>query len=149
VRARYFDGIAFFRVVRGFVAQFGLHGDPAVAAVWEKASIPDDSTRVSNTRGTLSFALDGPSSRSTQLFFNLRDNSQLDHMAPVGFAPIGKVTDGLPVLDALEFKYSSAAGRELPGPNQDSIAAQGDAYLKREFPDLDRIETARVVRSWK
>jgi peptidyl-prolyl cis-trans isomerase A (cyclophilin A) len=149
VQARFFDGVAFFRVIRGFVAQFGLHGTPAVAQVWEKRSIPDDSTRASNTRGTLSFANDGPSSRSTQMFFNLGDNSRLDHFAPAGFPPIGKVTDGLPVLDALESKYSSAAGRELPGPNQDTILAQGDAYLKREFPDLDRIKTARVVRVWK
>lgn len=149
VRGRYFDGVAFFRVIRGFVAQFGLHGDPAVAAAWEKRAIPDDSTRTSNARGTLSFAHDGPGTRSTQMFFNLRDNAQLDHMAPAGFAPIGRVTDGLPVLDALYYEYSSGAGRELPGPNQDSISAQGRAYLRREFPRLDSIETARVIRAWK
>lgn len=149
VKGRYYDGVAFFRVVRQFVAQFGLHGDPAVNAAWDPRTIPDDTTVASNTRGMLSFAHGGPDSRSTQLFFNLGDNSRLDHLPPAGFAPLGKATlESLPVLDALETKYSGEGRVELAGPDQDSITAKGDEYLRRAFPDLDRIENARVVRIW-
>lgn len=150
VQGRYYDGVAFFRVVRQFVAQFGLHGDPAVNAAWDPRTIPDDTTVASNTRGILSFAHGGPGSRSVQLFFNLGDNARLDHLPPAGFAPLGKATlESLPALDALETKYSGGGLTELAGPDQDSIVAKGDEYLRREFPDLDRIESARVVRSWK
>jgi peptidyl-prolyl cis-trans isomerase A (cyclophilin A) len=148
VQARYFDGLAFFRVVRGFVAQFGLHGDTAVSRAWEGGRIPDDSVKTSNVRGTLSFASAGANSRSTQLFFNLGDNSRLDRLG-AGFMPIGQVIAGMPVLtEQLYSVYSGTAGREEGGPDQDSIRAQGDAYLRRSFPLLDRIESARVTRRY-
>jgi peptidyl-prolyl cis-trans isomerase A (cyclophilin A) len=145
VQGRYFDGLAFFRVVRGFVAQFGLHGDTAVSRAWERRGIPDDSVKTSNVRGTMSFASAGPDSRSTQLFFNLGDNARLDRLG-AGFMPIGRVTAGMPVLTELYSVYSGTAGREEGGPAQDSIRAQGDEYLRRSFPLLDRIERVRVIR---
>ena len=147
VQGRYFDGLAFFRVVRGFVAQFGLHGDTLVSRAWEGRRIPDDSVKTSNVRGTLSFASAGAASRSTQLFFNLGDNARLDRLG-AGFMPIGQVTAGMPVLTELYSVYSGTAGREDGGPDQDSLRAQGDAYLRRGFPLLDRIERARVIRRW-
>ena len=149
VRGGFYDGQAFFRVIRGFVAQFGLHGDTAVAEVWRERTIPDDTVGAENVRGTLTFARSGQDSRTTQLFFNLGDNRRLDTTDGFGFAPIGRVVEGLPVLDALNPEYSGPAGRELPdGPHQDSIWARGEAYLVEKFPNLDRIERARVVRSW-
>ncbi len=149
VRGGFYDGQAFFRVIRGFVAQFGLHGDAAVAEAWRERTIPDDTVGAENVRGTLTFARSGQDSRTTQLFFNLGDNRRLDTTDGFGFAPIGRVVEGLPVLDALNPEYSGPAGRELPdGPHQDSIWARGEAYLVEKFPNLDRIERARVVRSW-
>jgi cyclophilin family peptidyl-prolyl cis-trans isomerase len=149
VQGRFFDGLAFFRVVRGFVAQFGLHGDTAVSAAWKERRIADDSVKSSNVRGTLSFASAGPGSRSTQLFINLADNQRLDRLGGIGFPPIGAVTAGMPVVTELYSLYSGSGGQELPGPSQDSINAQGDAYLRRGFPLLDRIESARVIRRWR
>ncbi len=150
VRGRFYDGQAYFRVIRGFVAQFGLHGDTAVSDAWKERRLPDDSIRAENVRGTLSFSRAGPNSRTTQLFFNLGDNRRLDRMDGYGFAPIGRVIEGLPVLDPLNPEYSGPAGRELPdGPNQDSARVRGDAYLLESFPRLDRIERARVVQSWR
>ena len=149
VRGGFYDGQAFFHVIRGFVAQFGLHGDTAVAEAWRERTIPDDTVGAENVRGTLTFARSGLDSRTTQLFFNLGDNRRLDTTDGFGFAPIGRVVEGLPVLDALNPEYSGPAGRELPdGPHQDSIWARGEAYLVEKFPNLDRIERARVVRSW-
>ena len=148
VQARYFDGLAFFRVVRGFVAQFGLHGDTAVSRVWATRQIRDDSVRASNARGTLAFASAGPDTRSTQLFFNLGDNQRLDRLGGIGFPPIGEVTAGIAVLTQLYDEYSTSGGREVGGPDQDSMRTVGDDYLRRNFPLLDRIERARVVRKW-
>ena len=147
VRGGYYDGQAFFRVIRGFVAQFGLHGDTLVSAAWKDNRLQDDSVRADNVRGTLSYARAGANTRGTQLFFNLGDNRRLDDANGFGFAPIGRVVEGLPVLDQINFEYSGPAG-ELPGPNQDSITVRGDAYLLEKFPNLDRIERARVTRSW-
>ena len=147
VRGGYYDGQAFFRVIRGFVAQFGLHADTTVSAAWKERQLQDDSVRAENVRGTLSYARSGPNSRTTQLFFNLGDNRRLDAANGFGFAPIGRVVEGLPVLDQLNAEYSGPAG-DLPGPNQDSIAVRGDGYLREKFPRLDRIERAEVVRRW-
>ena len=107
----------------------------------------DDSVRTENVRGTLSFARAGRDSRTTQLFFNLGDNRRLDAANGFGFAPIGRVVEGLPVLDQINFEYSGPTGN-LPGPSQDSIAARGDAYLLEKFPRLDRITRARVTKRW-
>jgi peptidyl-prolyl cis-trans isomerase A (cyclophilin A) len=142
----YFDGIRFFRVLNGFMAQFGMSGDTSVGRVWRGLSLSDDPVRHSNTRGTLTFANTGaPDSRGTQLFINYGNNAQLDGAR---FAPVGEVTSGMSVVDSLYSEYGEGApgGR---GPDQGRIGAEGNAYLVREFPKLDYIVTARVSEEWK
>jgi cyclophilin family peptidyl-prolyl cis-trans isomerase len=135
VKARFFDGARFFRVVPGFVVQFGEAADPAVTKKWN-VTIPDDPVKASNTRGTVAFAATSqPNSRTTQLFINLGDNAKLDSM---GFAPIGHVTSGMDNVDKIYPLYGEA-------PDQEQITAQGNAYLKKNFPRLDYIKTARIV----
>lgn len=148
VSQRYFDDVAFHRVIRNFVAQFGIHGDTAVSRAWRGQAIVDEPVKATNRRGTLSFARGGPDSRSVQLFFNTVDNTpRLDTLNGFGFPPIGEVVEGLPVLDSLNWEYSGTRGGEtFPGPSQDSIGRQGNAYLRRAFPRLDYIVTARLVR---
>jgi peptidyl-prolyl cis-trans isomerase A (cyclophilin A) len=135
VNAGYFTEVAFFRVVPGFIAQFGLHGDPSVNERWEEKPIRDDPVRQSNRRGTIVFATAGPNTRANQLFINFKDNAQLDGM---GFSPIGRVVEGLTVVDSLFDGYGEA-------PVQARIARQGNRYLKLEFPLLDYVKSARVV----
>lgn len=149
-RQRYFDEVAFHRVIRNFVAQFGIHGDPTVSAAWRGQSIPDDSVRHPNRRGTLSFARSGPNTRSVQLFFNLVDNTpRLDTLNRFGFPPLGEIVEGLAVMDSLNWEYGGTRGGQvLPGPSQDSISRQGNAYLQRAFPRIDYIRTARIVREY-
>ena len=141
VRSGYFDGVRFFRVIPGFMAQFGIHGDPQVAAAWRDATIPDDPVREHNARGTVSFATAGPGTRTTQLFINYSDNGRLDGM---GFSPFGRVVEGLDVVDRLYGGYGEGApgGR---GPDQSTIQAQGNAYLERAFPELDYVKRAEIV----
>lgn len=150
VRAKFFDNVAFFRTIKNFVAQFGLHGDTAVSRAWEGAAIPDEAVRRPNVRGTISFARGGPNTRGTQLFFNMVDNTpRLDTIAGFGFPPLGMIVDGLSVLDSLNWEYSGTrGGQTLPGPSQDSIRVLGNSYLVRAFPRLDYIRTARVIRQW-
>lgn len=135
VKAKYFDGARFYRVVPGFVVQWGAAADPAVSKKWD-VTIPDDPVKASNTRGTITFAASGqPNSRTTHLFINLGNNARLDLM---GFAPIGRVTSGMPVVDRIYSGYGEQ-------PDQTLIAAQGNAYLEKEFPKLDYVKTARVI----
>jgi peptidyl-prolyl cis-trans isomerase A (cyclophilin A) len=142
VRGGYYDGVRFFRVIDGFMAQFGMHGDPQVTAAWRSVPIPDDPVMASNTRGMVTFAMTGqPNSRTTQLFVNYRDNSNLDAM---GFAPVGEVVDGMDVVDQLYSGYGEGAPNGQ-GPSQAQIQAQGNEYLEREFPQLDYIERATIV----
>ena len=141
VRNGYYDDVRFFRVVSGFMAQFGLHGDPAINTAWDDASIPDDPVVQSNTRGMMTFAMAGPNTRTTQVYINLVDNARLDRM---GFAPFGKVVEGMEVVDALHSGYGEGAPRGR-GPRQDRIATEGNAYLAAEFPELDYVKTARIV----
>lgn len=150
VRNRYFDSVAFHRTIRNFVAQFGIHGDTAVSAAWRGKSIPDDTVRQTNRRGRLSFARGGPNTRSVQLFFNTVDNTpRLDTLNGFGFPPIGEVVRGMTVLDSLNWEYSGTrGGQTFPGPSQDSIGREGNAYLRRHFPRLDYIVRARVASSW-
>ncbi len=141
VRIGYFDDTAFFRVKKGFVVQFGLHGDSRVNSVWKDANLPDDGVQQKNMRGTLTYAMAGPGTRTTQVFVNLGDNRGLDAQ---GFAPFGKVVEGLPVLESLYDGY----GDMRPfgeGPDQRAILSMGNAYLKREFPKLDYIERATIL----
>jgi len=140
-RAGFFDDSRFFRVRAGFIAQFGIPGDPAVAAVWKSQTIPDDPVRQSNTRGFVSYAMTGPDARTTQLFINLGDNSRLDKE---GFAPVGRVVEGMEVIDRLYAGYGEAAGGGMRGGKQGAIFEGGNAYLDREFPLLDRLLRATV-----
>lgn len=149
VRHGYYDQARFFRVVGGFVAQFGLSGDPAVNAAWEGKNLPDEPVRVSNTRGRVAYARGGPHSRSVQLYLNLADNVRLDTVSSFGFPPIAEVVSGLAAADALTFEYGGTRADRKPGPSQDSIRVRGNAYLDRAFPRLDFIRTARVLREWK
>lgn len=143
VGANYYDGARFFRALRGFVVQFGIAADSTTSAAWRTRSIPDDTVRQTNRRGTLVFAAGGPNTRTTQLFFNLRDNARLDAM---GFAPLGEIVRGLDVLDALHIDYALVPGGATP--DQGKISNEGEAYLAREFPLLDKIHTARIVRTF-
>ena len=143
----YYDGNRFFRVLKGYVAQFGLSGDPLVAATWKPRVIPDDAVRESNRKGRVSFASAGPRSRTTQLFINLVDNTRLDTLGRVGFPPIGEVVEGLDVVEGLYSGYGEGVPRGN-GPSQDRIAREGNAYLARSFPKLDSVVTAKVERAW-
>jgi peptidyl-prolyl cis-trans isomerase A (cyclophilin A) len=137
VRAHFFDGVEFFRVVHGFVVQFGISGYPAVSSAWQSAAIQDDPLKTSNVRGSITFADSGPNTRTTQLFVNLADNSSLDALH---FTPFGKVTKGMNVVDKLYGGYG-----EAPSNLQPQIQSQGNAFLKAQFPKLDAVITARVV----
>jgi peptidyl-prolyl cis-trans isomerase A (cyclophilin A) len=141
VKSGYYDGVRFFRVIPGFMAQFGIHGDPRVSAAWRDARIPDDPVRQRNARGMVTFATAGPGTRTTQLFINYRDNNPLDGM---GFAPFGRVVEGMEVVDRLYGGYGEGApgGR---GPDQGRIQAEGNAYLERAFPELDQVRRATIV----
>ena len=143
VKTGYFTDVAFFRVVDDFMAQVGIHGDPEVNAAWRNAGIQDDPVEQSNTRGMVTFAKTGmPNSRTTQFFISTTDNSRLDSM---GFAPFGKVRD-MTAVDKLHSGYGDGPpmGR---GPRQDQIQSVGNDYLRREFPELDYIKSARILES--
>lgn len=135
VEAGFYDDARFFRVVPGFVAQFGINGTPATNAMWSSRTIPDDPVVRSNTRGFVTFAqTSARNSRTTQLFINLDDNARLDDMR---FAPFAVVVSGMDVVEALNAEYGEQ-------PSQAQIGAQGNAYLDANFPRLDYIVTARV-----
>lgn len=133
-REGFFDQDRFFRVIPGFIAQFGINDTPKVNERWEATPIPDDSVRQSNTRGTITFATEGPNTRSHQLFINLADNPRLDKL---GFTPVGRVVAGMDVADALYGGYEEA-------PVQRMIQRLGNSYLSRMFPKLDYVRTARL-----
>lgn len=142
VKAGYFQDIAFFRAVEGFMVQFGIHGSPAASAKWRGASIADDPAKgISNKRGFLTYAMGGPNTRTTQLFINYRDNANLDSM---GFTPFGQVTQGMEVLDSLYKGYGDGPPSGA-GPNQGRLQMEGNAFLRREFPNLDYIKSAQLV----
>ncbi len=140
VKNGYYDDTAFFRVVGGFMAQIGIHGAPEVNAVWRNQKIQDDPVTQSNTRGMISYAKSGPNTRTTQIFINYADrNSNLDSQV---FSPFGKVIEGMDVVDSL---HSGYGGGPPTGPNQGRLQAEGNAYLKADFKDLDYIKTARII----
>jgi peptidyl-prolyl cis-trans isomerase A (cyclophilin A) len=144
VSARYYDEVRFFRVIPGFMAQWGFHGSPAVNDAWEAMPIQDDPPKGSNVRGTLTFATRGRGTRTVQLFVNRQDNKNLDAL---GFVPVGQVVDSMMVVDKLYSGYGEGAPNGL-GPSQRQIALYGNTYLKKSFPELDAIDSARVVRRW-
>ncbi len=141
VTSGYFTDVAFFRVLDGFVAQFGIHGDPNVNRVWNSATIQDDEVKQRNQRGTIVFAKTGmPNSRSVQFFLNFQDNFSLDSQ---GFSPFGRVTEGMEVVDSLYSGYGEG-GPQGRGPSQGQLQQEGNAYLRRDFPKLDYIKRAVV-----
>jgi peptidyl-prolyl cis-trans isomerase A (cyclophilin A) len=145
-RAHFYDGVRFFRTVRGFVTQFGLHGDTAVARAWRGQRLQDDRPVKSNVRGTVSFAAGGANTRTTQIYISYGNNSRLDTL---GFAVFGQVIRGMEtVVDSLYNGYGEGAPRGQ-GPSQQEIGRQGNAYLIREFPMLDYVVTARVTEEWR
>ena len=143
VKNGFYDNARFFRVISGFMVQFGISGDPAISSVWRSAQIPPDKVKQQNRRGYITFAMAGsPDTRTTQVFINFADNTNLDSQ---GFAPFGRVTSGMNVVDKLFSGYGEGApsGR---GPNQGRIQAEGNAYLEKEFPKLDYIKSATIVK---
>lgn len=134
VAEHFFDGQKFFRVIPGFIAQFGLNDKPAVNARWDVLPLKDDSVTHTNARGTVVFATLGPNTRTHQLFINLADNGRLDAL---GFAPIGRVVDGMEAVDSLFNGYGES-------PDQELIQTLGNSYLERTFPKLDFIRTATI-----
>ncbi|MEX0590616.1 MAG: peptidylprolyl isomerase [Xanthobacteraceae bacterium] len=138
VKNGYFDDARFFRVMPGFMAQFGINGDPKVNAQWRNARIKDDPVRQSNKRGFVTYATSGPDGRTTQVFINFDDNSGLDSE---GFSPFGQVTSGMNVVEALNNEYGDGAPRGR-GPDQMRLQQEGNAYLNKEFPRLDFVKKA-------
>lgn len=140
IQAGYYDGCRFFRVISGFMAQFGIHGDPKVTEQWNKPILDDPVVR-SNKRGFVSYAMAGPNTRTTQLFINFGDNARLDKS---GFSPFGEVIEGMDVVDSLYNEYGEGAPRGK-GPDQGRLYQEGNAYLEKEFPKLDFVKSAKVV----
>jgi peptidyl-prolyl cis-trans isomerase A (cyclophilin A) len=143
VRLGFYDDVTFFRVIDDFMVQFGIHGDPEVSSVWQFAEIPDDPVKQSNTRGMVTFATRGPNSRTTQIFINYKDNSPLDRQ---GFAPFGRVVEGMSVVDELYSGYGEGAPRGA-GPDQGRAQSEGNRYFRGDFPKLDHIKSAELVGS--
>jgi peptidyl-prolyl cis-trans isomerase A (cyclophilin A) len=135
VKNGFFDDVRFFRVIEGQLAQFGMHGNPKVQEAWRDAVVRDDPVRHGNVRGSVSFASRGPNTRTTQLFINLRDNSAYDRL---GFAPFAEVVMGIDVVDSLYGGYEER-------PEQPLIDEEGNAYLTREFPNLDYVKKAAIL----
>ena len=140
VKNGFYDDNRFFRVISGFMVQFGINGDPKLAPAWRAARIPDDAVKQSNKRGNITFATSGPNSRTTQVFINFKDNAGLDGQ---GFAPFGQIVTGMDVVDKLNAEYGEGApsGR---GPEQMRVQAEGNAYLNKDFPKLDFIKKATI-----
>jgi peptidyl-prolyl cis-trans isomerase A (cyclophilin A) len=141
-RIGYFDDSRFFRVIYGFVAQFGIAGNPAVATLWGTRRIAADSVRGQNVRGTITFAQFSPADRTTNLFVNLRDNLKLDTL---GFAPIGRVVEGMEVADSLHSGYGELPSMDAPLGDPKRLYGESNKYLDEKFPKLDRIVKITVV----
>jgi cyclophilin family peptidyl-prolyl cis-trans isomerase len=143
VRDGFFDDSRFFRVRAKYIAQFGIAGDPAVTRRWEGKFFPDDPVRASNMRGTFAFAMTGPNLRNTQVYINLVDNTQLDAQ---GFSPVGRVVEGMEVVDRLYSGYGEDAGGGLRLGKQQRMLEEGNAHLDVAFPKLDHLIRAEIVR---
>ena len=142
VKSGFFDNVRFFRVVSGFMVQFGINGNPATMAKWRESPINDDRVTQSNKRGFITFATAGPNTRTTQVFINFADNGNLDSM---GFAPFGQVVTGMNVVDSLNAEYGEGAPRGR-GPDQGRLQREGNAYLNKEFPRMDFVKKATIEK---
>jgi peptidyl-prolyl cis-trans isomerase A (cyclophilin A) len=142
VKNGFYDNVRFFRVISGFMVQFGINGDPQLSARWRQAQIKDDAVTQSNKRGMITFATAGPNTRTTQVFINFADNTNLDGM---GFAPFGRIVSGMNVVDALNAEYGEGAPRGR-GPDQGKLQSEGNAYLAREFARMDYIKKATIEK---
>jgi peptidyl-prolyl cis-trans isomerase A (cyclophilin A) len=140
VKNGFYDDARFFRVISGFMVQFGISGNPKVSAVWHDANIKDDPVKQSNKKGYITFATAGPNTRTTQVFINFGDNTGLDDQ---GFAPFGKVVSGMEVVDALYAEYGEGAPSG-EGPDQSLVQSRGNGYLEKSFPKLDFIRKATI-----
>ena len=137
----YYDNVRFFRVMSGFMVQFGIHGDSEVSAVWRERRINDDPVVQSNTRGFVSYAMGGANTRTTQIFINFGDNSRLDAM---DFSPFGQVVEGMEVVDQIYSGYGDTQPRGR-GPDPMSLQVRGNDYLDEGFPNLDFVTRATIV----
>ena len=142
VKNGFYDNARFFRVISGFMVQFGIHGDPAIMSQWRSSQIPDDPVTQSNTRGMITFATAGPNTRTSQVFINFADNARLYQS---GFAPFGKVVSVMNVVDSLNAEYGEGAPRGR-GPDQSRLQSEGNAYLAKDFPRMDYIKKATIER---
>jgi peptidyl-prolyl cis-trans isomerase A (cyclophilin A) len=142
VKNGFYDNVRFFRVISGFMVQFGISGDPKISAPWRDARIADDPVKQSNKRGTITYAMAGPNTRTSQVFINFADNANLDKS---GFSPFGRVLSGMDVVDKLNAEYGEGAPRGR-GPDQGRIQAEGNAYLQRDFGKLDFVKKATIER---
>jgi peptidyl-prolyl cis-trans isomerase A (cyclophilin A) len=142
VKNGFYDDLRFYRVLDGFMAQVGIHGNPTIAKAWVGARIQDDPVKQSNRRGFVTFATGGPNTRTTQIFINLGNNVALDKQ---GFAPFGEVTSGMNVVDRLFSGYGEGAP-DGKGPSQPRVQAEGNVYLNKDFPKLDFIKAATIAQ---
>ena len=142
IKVGFFKDVAFYRVVDGFVVQFGIHGDPDIQSAWRENRIGDDPRKQSNERGMIAFAMDGPKSRSTELVISLKDNR--DRLDKVGVAPIGKMIDGLKVVESLYKEYGDKPPNGK-GPDPAQVIISGNSLLKKSFPNLDYITGAALL----
>jgi peptidyl-prolyl cis-trans isomerase A (cyclophilin A) len=143
VEDKFYDGSRFFRVRPKFVVQFGINKDPKISELWRQMKMPDDPVKQKNTRGFVSFAKDGPGSRTTQIFINLADNAQ--RLDGRGFSPFGRVVEGMDVVEKLYASYGEVQSLGGGGPDAQKIEAMGEEYLERTYPRLDKINRAAVV----
>ena len=143
VQNGFYDDSRFYRVIAGRFAQFGIAGDPAIAGIWRNSSFPDDPVRASNMRGTFAYAMTGPDARTTQIYINTSDQLQQDAQ---GFAPFGRVVEGMEVVDQLYSGYGERSGGGMRSGKQGLLFEEGNAYLYRAFPLLDKLIRARIIR---
>ena len=146
VRLQFFNDVSIYRVISNYVAQFGIHNDKEVNSGWRRLGIDDEPVKMTNRKGTISFARSWPKTRTTQLFINLKDNAQLDSLkisGVVGYPPFAEIVDGIGVVDAFNGQYANA-----PALRQDSINVKGREYLDRAFPGLDYIVDVKIVEEY-
>ena len=143
IEVGFFEDVAIFRAIEGFMAQFGIHGDPAISKNWKNAKLQDDPTgKASNVPGTISFATSGKNSRTTQMFINFGNNARLDGM---GFTPFGKVVEGMDNVNKIYKGYGEGAPRGR-GPGQGRVQSEGNTYMKKDFPKLTYIKSVTIVK---